>query len=138
MTIWPTTETPPGWTVTVRCASERHAVDARPIVMVARCVGDGRSGPPWQFDLRGRSEWAALDRGRREPGAELRAPGRWLEEPPVRMAYRLRCPTCRADLPVADEFELYDLMNARAAERKHSDTLQRIDAARKEARNRTM
>jgi hypothetical protein len=97
--------------------------------MVARCVSDGIGRPPWTFELHGRSEWAALDRGRGVEGARVLHASDW-NEPPHRMAYRLRCATCPETLPIGDEFLLYDRMNERAAAHKHSDTMQRIRASR--------
>lgn len=130
-TPWPTTVTPTGWRVIVRCEADVHAPDSRPVVMVAECVGDGHGGPPWKFELRARSSWAVLDRGRGDPSARVLSPSEVMEGgAPTRVAYRLRCPACPENLPIADDFELFDRMNERAARRKRSDTLQAIRAAR--------
>ena len=123
---WPVTRTPRGWTITVRCAAEVHPSESRPVVLVARCVGDGLDGmPPWQFETRGHTVAAGI--ARRDGGPAV-VDG--LREIADRWAYRLRCPRCPENLPIADEFELYDLMNARADAGKRSDTLQRIRASR--------
>lgn len=127
---WARSGTPVGWTITVRCAAATHPAEARPVVMIARCVSDGVGRPPWSFELRGRSEWAALDGFRGQGLVERVSPADWASVAPARMAYRLRCPSCPEDLPVGDEFILYSLMEERAADRKHGDTLQRIRASR--------
>ncbi|MHC3000360.1 hypothetical protein [Microbacterium sp. HJ5] len=127
---WVRSSAPVGWTVTVRCAADVHPADARPVVMIARCVSDGAGQPPWSFELRGRSVWAALDTDRGAGVARMVEPREWLQAAPARMAYRLRCSTCPEDVPIGDEFALYDLMEQRAVLRKRSDTLQRIRASR--------
>lgn len=124
---WPVTDVPIGWTVTIRCAADAHDAAARPVVAVATCTSDGVGRPPWSFELRGRSAWAALDRARGDGTASVLHPESWMSgRVPERMALRLRCPSCSESLPIGDEFTLYDRMNARALRRKHSDTLQGI------------